>query len=145
MIKNIDFLNDIYQNAEMGIIGIDDVLYKVKNEKLKNELQREKKVFQKITKKCTKLLNSYKCKPKKISFMTKMSSEFYSEMKLMKENVDDIILKMMIEGSFKSVGILTTKLMEYDTAEKEIKLLGDKLLKLINDNIECLKKLDKIC
>ncbi|MBE6148081.1 MAG: hypothetical protein E7167_01015 [Firmicutes bacterium] len=145
MTKNINFLNDVYQNAEMGIVGIDDVLYKVKDDKLKREIEREKKEFQKITRKCTKLLSGYKCKPKKINFMTKMSSEFYSEMKLMKENADDIILKMMIEGSYKSVGILTTKLMEYDTIDTEVKAVGEKLLKLINDNISQLKKFDKIC
>lgn len=145
MTRNINFLNDIYQNAEMGIVGIDDVLYKVKDDKLKKEIEREKKEFIKIIKKCEKLLTGYKCKPKKISFMTKMSSEMYSEMKLMKENADDIILKMMIEGSYKSVGILTAKLMEYDDVESEVKDLGQKLLKIINTNICELKKLDNIC
>lgn len=145
MTKNIDYLNDIYQNAEMGIIGIDDVLYKVKNDGLKKELEREKKEFLKITKKCTKLLNNYKCKPKKINMMTKMSSEIYSEMKLMKENADDVILKMMIEGSYKSVGILTAKIMVNDSVEEETKDLSEKLLKIINNNIKRLKKFDKIC
>jgi len=143
--KNIDFLNDIYQNAQMGIIGIDEVLYKVKDDKLKRELEREKKGFNKIITKCTKNLKEYKCKPKKISFMTKMSSEFYSEMKLKSENCDDIILKMMIEGSYKSVGILTTKLMTNDDLSQVSLDLADKLLEMINSNIEHLKKFDKIC
>ena len=46
--RNIDFINDIYQNAEMGIVGINDVLYKVKNDKLKKEMEKEKKDFQKV-------------------------------------------------------------------------------------------------
>ena len=142
--KNIDYTNDIYQNAEMGIIGIDDVLYKVKNDKLKKELEKEKKDFQKILKQCIKILKDYKCKPKKIGMMAKMSSEFYSEMKLVKENSDDIILKMMIEGSYKSIGILTTKIMKHDSADNEVKALGEKLLKQINNNVERLKKFDKI-
>lgn len=145
MTRNIDFLNDVYQNAEMGIVGIVDVLYKVKNEKLKKEMEREKKEFQKVIKKCEKLLKRFKSNPKKIGFMAKMSSEFYSEMKLTKDNSDDIILKMMIEGSYKSVGILTVKLMKYDTVEDEVRDLGDKLLQVINDNITQLKKFNKIC
>jgi len=145
MTRNIDFLNDVYQNAEMGIVGIVDVLYKVKNEKLKKEMEREKKEFQKVIKKCEKLLKRFKSSPKKIGFMAKMSSEFYSEMKLTKDNSDDIILKMMIEGSYKSVGILTVKLMKYDTVEDEVRDLGDKLLQVINDNITQLKKFNKIC
>lgn len=145
MTRNIDALNDIYQNAEMGIVGINDVLYKIKNDKLKKELEKVKKDFGKILRRCEKLLKDYKCKPKKINFMAKMSSEFYSEMKLTKENSDDIIIKMMIEGSYKSVGILTTKLMEFDSVDMDVKSLAEKLLDLINDNISRLKKFDKIC
>ena len=66
-------------------------------------------------------------------------------MKLNKENADDIILKMMIEGSYKSVGILTTKLMEYDDVDSKVKAIGEKLLKLKNDNLKALKNFDKIC
>ena len=139
--KNIDYLNDLYQNAEMGVVGIDDVLYKVKDKILKKELERERKEFNKIMKKIAKLLSSYKNKPKKINFMTKMSSEFYSEMKLRRENSDGVILKMMIEGSYKSVGIITTKMIENDMANKAVKTLGEKLLKVINDNIEKLKRI----
>jgi len=145
MTRNINFLNDVYQNAEMGIVGINDILYKVKNDKLKKEIEREKKEFQKIIKSCEKILKEYKCKAKKINFMAKMSSEFMSEMKLTKENSDDVILKMMIEGSYKSVGILTTKLMEYDDVESKVKVVGEKLLKIINDNLKQLKNFDKIC
>jgi len=145
MTRNINFLNDVYQNAKMGIVGINDILYKVKNDKLKKEIEREKKEFQKIIKSCEKILKEYKCKAKKINFMAKMSSEFMSEMKLTKENSDDVILKMMIEGSYKSVGILTTKLMEYDDVESKVKVVGEKLLKIINDNLKQLKNFDKIC
>lgn len=145
MTRNIIFVNDIYQNAEMGIIGINDVLYKVRDGGLKKELEKEKKNYQKILKACEKILKEYKCKAKKINFMAKMSSEFVSEMKLNKENADDVILKMMIEGSYKSVGILTTKLMEYDDVDSKVKAIGEKLLKLINDNLKALKNFDKIC
>ena len=63
----------------------------------------------------------------------------------MKENADDVILKMMIEGSYKSVGILTAKIMVNDSVEEETKDLSEKLLKIINNNIKRLKKFDKIC
>lgn len=145
MTRNVDFVTDIYHNAEMGIIGINDVLYKIKNDKFRKEVEREKREYQKILKSCEKVLKDFKCKVKKIGFMTKMSSEFMSEMKLTKENSDDIILKMMIEGSYKSIGILTTKLMEYDGAEEKVKDIAKKLLDIIDNNIKQLKNFDKIC
>lgn len=145
MEKNIEILNDIYQNAEMGIIGIDDVIYKIKDEKLKKEIIKEKKEYQKILKCCEKVFDKYKCKPKKITQMTKISSCFYSEMKLIKDNSDSLILKMMIEGSYKSVGILTTKIIINDEVDKTVRKVGEKLINLINDNISELKKFNKFC
>ena len=40
--KNIDFLNYMYKNAKMGIIGIDDVYPKAKSKEMKELLQKKK-------------------------------------------------------------------------------------------------------
>lgn len=145
MKKNIDFIKNIYQNAEVGIIEINEVLYKVKNIKLEKELIKEKKNFEKIKKRCIKYLAKYKSKPRNISILTKISSEFYAEMRLIKENSDVVILKMIIDSAYKSIGILTAKLVEYDMTDSESKKIGEDLLWDINNNIVQLKKFNKIC
>ena len=48
MNKDVEFLNSIYQNAEMGIIGINNLMdYKMDN-RFKRELVREIKEYKNI-------------------------------------------------------------------------------------------------
>ena len=145
MEKNIELLNVIYQNAEMGIIGIVDVLRKIRNPKLLEELISEKKEYQKFLKETKKLLKKENGECKQVSLMAKIGTEIYSEMKLMKNTSDKLIIKMMIEGSYKSIGILTTKQMEYTQCSKTIKTLLKSFIDILNKNIDSLKNLDKIC
>ena len=41
--SNIKFLNLIYQNAQMGLIGIDMVMKKLKNEKLAKLIDEQRR------------------------------------------------------------------------------------------------------
>ena len=144
MEKNIELLNVLYQNAEMGIIGIEDVLYKAHHPKLLKELEIEKKEYQKIIKYVKKMLKIEHGQSKPINMLAKISSSLYSDLKLMKNESDKLIIKMMIEGSYKSIGILTTKKLEYDNASRDIIELLDLFVKTLNRNVDNLMKLDKI-
>ena len=144
MEKNIELLNVLYQNAEMGIVGIEDVIYKVHNQKLYKELESEKKEYQKIIKYVKRMLKAENGQSKPINILAKISSSLYSDMKLMKSESDKLIIKMMIEGSYKSIGILTTKKLEYENAELDIKDFLDSFIKILNKNISNLIKIDKI-
>ena len=144
MEKNVELLNVLYQNAEMGIVGIEDVIYKVHNQKLYKELESEKKEYQKIIKYVKRMLKAENGQSKPINILAKISSSLYSDMKLMKSESDKLIIKMMIEGSYKSIGILTTKKLEYENAELDIKDFLDSFIKILNRNISNLIKIDKI-
>ena len=45
---NIKFLNLIYQNAEMGIIGIDTVIKKVESEAIAKLIKEQRKEYEKF-------------------------------------------------------------------------------------------------
>ena len=144
MEKNIELLNVLYQNAEMGIIGIEDVMYKVRHPKLLKELENEKKEYRKIIKSVKKMLKDEHGQSKPINMFAKISSSLFSDMKLMKNDSDRLIIKMMIEGSYKSIGILTTKKLEYDDDSLDIKELLELFIRILNKNIGNLVKIDKI-
>ena len=143
MEKNIELLNVLYQNAEMGIVGIDDVIYKVRHPKLLKELENEKKEYQKMLKVLKKMLKKEHGESKPINMFAKISSSLYSEMKLMKDESDKLIIEMMIEGSYKSIGILTTKDLQYETVEDDVKDTLKLFIKTLNNNISNLRKIDK--
>ena len=144
MNDNINFINVLYQNAEMGIIGINDITSHITNNKLRKEINREKKEYQNIVNACKKLMKKEKNECKSISIMAKMSSSMYSEMKLLKDDSDQIIIKMMIEGTYKSIGILTTKEMEYKNIANEVKKLNNKFILTLMDNVNNLKNIMKL-
>lgn len=145
MEKNIELLNVLYQNAEMGIVGIEDVIYKIRHPKLLKELEKEKVEYQKIIKSLKKMMKKEHGETKSIGLFAKLSSGLYSEMKLMKNDSDKLIIKMMIEGSYKSIGILTTKEMEYENASDDVKDVLNLFIKTLNNNIKNLKNIDKVC
>ena len=56
---NIIFLNLIYQNAEMGLIGIDVVLKKITDEKLAKLINEQKEEYEHICKDVKEILIKY--------------------------------------------------------------------------------------
>lgn len=144
MEETIELLNTMYQNAEMGIIGIEDVIYKIRNSKLLKELENEKKEYHKILKTVKKLLKEVNGKQKPVNMWAKISSSIYSEMKLMNKENDQIIIKMMIEGTYKSIGILTTKEIEDANVSDDVKDVLDIFIKTLKNNIQSLKNIDAL-
>ena len=44
--SNIKFLNLIYQNAQMGLIGIDTIIDKIENEKIAKIVNEQRKEYE---------------------------------------------------------------------------------------------------
>lgn len=135
----MELLNTIYQSATMGVSGIDDIYYKIKNPKLIKLIKKEKKEYQRIIKSVKKLAENYEEKLCEINMLSKLSSEVISQLKIMKENSDEEIIKMMIEGTYKSLGLLSTKIL--DCKDDKIKKLASEFIDLLEGNIEELKNI----
>lgn len=131
-----NIIKDIYENMEMGIIGIDEVLYKAQDKSLLKEMKGLKKEYQKILVCCKKYLEDHGEALPQISMMTKMSTEVMSQMKLLKDNSDPVILDMMIKGTNKSLDILSSKKIDYDS-------LNIMSLKIISNTFSLLTRSQK--
>ncbi len=138
--EEVEFLNYIYKNAEMGVIGINDVITKASNEKFEKLLNTEKKEYQNICKEAEDILKKYGKNTEEIGLMAKMSSKMMSEMEMMKDNSDQTIAKMMMEGTNKGIIEITEKINAYDNNDVEITVLAQKLKATLEKNIEDLKK-----
>lgn len=137
--KNIEFLNTIYQITEMGVIGINDVFDKVSASDFRLFLESQKKEYNTILEESEKILSSYGAKEKELGAMTKMNSKMMAEAKLFTNKDDKTIAKMMVEGSTKGITKITNAINTYNNEDEEIKTLGEKLLKTLENNIEGLK------
>ena len=72
--------------------------------------------------------------------MAKMSTKMMAEMKMIKDESDQTIAKMMVEGSNKGVIEITEKINAYNNTDAEIVVLAGKLKATLEKNIDELKK-----
>lgn len=136
---NIIFLNLIYQNSEMGLIGIDVVLKKVTNEKIAKLIEEQKKEYENICHKAKEILIKYGAKEEEIPKMKELSSKLMSEMMSLGSD-DKKIVKLMMEGNEKGVIAIQEKLNTYQDKDPEIIELAEKLLKTEEHNREEFKE-----
>ncbi len=140
MSEEVEFLNYIYKNAEMGVVGIDDVSPKTDNEKFEKLLKREREEYLEIAREAEAILKKYGKQNEEVGTMAKMSTKMMSEMKLMKDNSTQTIAKMMMEGTNKGIIEITEKINAYNNTDAEIVVLAGKLKSTLEKNIEELKK-----
>ncbi len=136
--ENIDFLNLIYQNAQMGLIGIDCVTDKVESKEILKIIKEQRKEYEHFCSNAEKILLKYGAHEEEISAMQKLSSKIMSE--LMTINKDDKnIVKLMMEGNEKGVIAIKEKINMYedmDGIDKEVLDLAKKLYETEEHNRE---------
>ena len=130
---NIIFLNLIYQNAEMGLIGIDAVLKKVEDEKLAKLINTQRKEYEKFCSDAKEILLKYGAKEEEIPKIKELSSKMMSEVMSMGKD-DKTIAKLMMEGNQKGVIEVQEKLNTYQDEDSEIIELANRLLETEEHN-----------
>ena len=126
MNENMELLNFVYENAEMGVHTLNilsDTLRKRDN-KIKGLIEDELKEYNNFLKESEKLLKKNKIEPKKTNLMAKLSSKMGITMETMKDNSDPAIASMVIEGLTMGIVEMQTKIENYK------KLVDKKILKL---------------
>lgn len=136
--KNIKFLNSIFKTCEMGVIGINDVIDKVKKEEFRKFLQEQKDEYNNIIKEAREIFTAYGSEEKELNGIVKKMSEMMSEAKLAGKD-DSMVAKMMMEGTNKGIIKINKALNEYDGEDKEIVALSQKLIQTLENNINGLK------
>ena len=140
MEKDLDFLNFMYKNAKMGIIGIDDVLPKATTKEMKKLLNNQKMDYERICQDIQKVLEKKEAKVEEVGLVAKVSSSFMSSVKLAEDKSDSMIAKMMIEGTNKGIIEINEKINNIPNISKEAKKIAIRLLKIEQQNLTELKK-----
>ena len=142
MNENMELLNFVYENAEMGVHtlnNLSDILRK-KDNKIKGLIEDELKEYNNFLKESEKLLKKNKLEPKKTNLMAKFSSKMGIAMETMKDNSDPAIASMVIEGLTMGIVEMETKIENYKKiVDKKILKLSNKFLKFQEEEIEKLK------
>lgn len=142
MNENMELLNFVYENAEMGMHSLNNLsdILRNKDNKIKGLIEDELKEYNSLLKESEKLLKKNKIEPKKTNLMAKISSKMGIAMETMKDNSDPAIASMIIEGLTMGIVEMETKIENYKKlVDKKILKLSTKFLKFQEEEIEKLK------
>lgn len=141
MNENLEMLNYIHKNAEMGQDSILKLSKIVPDSKFKETLNGQFEEYKNIYDESEKILKNYNTDIKNISPIQKFETDMMINMKTLKDKSPNNISEMLIQGSTMGTIQMTKRLNQYkDKIDKEIYQLGKKLLKTEEHNIEDCKK-----
>lgn len=142
MDENLELLECIYQNADMGTKTLTDLLNELKerDNKIKNLVGEELKGYEKFVKESKELLKKNDTEPKGKGVMADMMSKMGIKREVSMDNSDSAIAEMLIEG-FTMGNLELSKLIDSykDQADKKILKLAKELQTFGENEIKKLK------
>lgn len=142
MNENVELLEFIYKNAEMGSFTLTKLINELKDKenKIKKVVEDEIKGYEKYIKESKKLIDKGKYELKENGLMSKMGASMGIKKETKADNSDAAIAHMIIEGLTMGVVDISTKINNYkDVADKKVISLASDFLKFQEDEIERLK------
>jgi len=134
--KDIELLQYVHETAEMGILGLQDIVGQVQTAKLKKSLQGQIAEYQTIASEAAKLLQAKGTAPKDPSLMARLSSEVMSTMQTL---ADSKIAEMTIKGNNMGITKGLKHLHDYEGNDRQVRSLAEKLLSTEQANVEQMK------
>ena len=140
MNDNARLLNFVYQNAQMGVDSIRQLMGIVENKELKEHLKTQFQGYEEFQNTARQMLEDNGFDEKEISDFSKISTYPMINMQLLTDKSATHIAEMMIQGSNMGVIDAIKNLNECEDAEQDIRNLMEKLQKFEEHNIEKLKE-----
>ena len=140
MKKEIEMINFVFKNAEMGIIGIDDLIEELEDTDFLSLIKKQREQYVEITKEARNLISDFGAKLEENSNISKVRSNLMVIISSIKDKSIKKFAKMMIEGTNKGIIEIQEKINAYNNDNSEIINLANRLLELEENNIEELKK-----
>lgn len=137
---NAELLNFVYQNAQMGVDTIRQLMEIAQDANFKQHLQSQYNEYEAIHKIAKAKLQENGFDEKGISAFAKVRTYLMINLQTMTDKTTAHIAEMMILGSNMGVIDAIKNIRKYDDAEKDILSLMDRLKKFEERNIEQLKE-----
>ena len=137
-----EFLGDLYKNMKMGADSIVNILPKVQDGDLKQELTAELNRYEEFAKEIGNLLYEEGETPKEENVMTKMMSKVGMAMNTMIDSTDSHIAQMMIEGATMGITENTKLLRKYENkrCSEQALSLAKETVRFMEDSVERMKQ-----
>ena len=136
---NIELLNYIYQNSEMGKDTLTQLIKMTTDENFKNNLQSQLNEYNSIFNEADEKLKSNNKESKSIGTLTKVSTYISINFNTLINKTPSHMAEMLIQGSTMGIIDITKKIKEYKSQDQTILGLANKLLQFEQKNIDDLK------
>ena len=142
MDENIELLEYIYKNAEMGVYSCESLIKDLngKENKIKKILEGILKGYENYKLESKKMIKKNKHELKKSPLVAKVSSSIQMMMEVAKDNSDSAIAKLLTQGLTMGTVDISAKIDRYEKdADKKIIKMAKNYLKFQKESIDILK------
>lgn len=141
MSADAEMLNFIYQNSQMGVETLNQLIPMIDNEAFKKRIEAQLREYEQIHEEAKKLLNRHGYDEKGIGALEKIMAYLMIDMKTLMNKSSSHIAEMLIQGSNMGIIDAVRRINQYEKeAEKEVTALMKRLLKFEENNVERLKE-----
>lgn len=137
---NAELLNFVYQNSQMGVDTIKQLINIVEDEEFKKHLESQFNEYKGIHSAAQNALNENGYDEKGIGTLDKIKTYLMINMQTLTDKTPSHISEMLIIGSNMGVINAVKNLKKYQNAEPSIISLMERLLKFEENNIQQLKE-----
>lgn len=137
--RTAEFLNKVYQNAQMASDSIVTVSQKIEDKNLLSDLQTQHQQYTAISSKATSQLANENDFPTDKNFMEQAMTWGGIQLNTALDKTPDHIAEMMIQGSTMGIIDMTRTIKQYNDVPQNIKALGYELITIEENNVQRMK------
>ena len=133
-------LNDVYQNARMGMQAIPHLMNMTEDPEFRSVLDNQLTEYTKISDKASEMLKKRCVTPEDVSPVSKVSSYVMTEMKTLTDKSPSKMAEMMIQGSSMGITTMIKAIHDHPKADKNVTNLAERLVEIEERNIRELRE-----
>lgn len=139
MSGNTELLNFVYQNSQMGIESLSQLIELSDDEEFKACMEKQLEKYREFNKEARGLLEERGHNEKSIGMFDRLKTYLMINLQTMNDKSASHMAQMLIEGSSMGVTNALQDLRKYEDADTEILRLMRKLYKFEEKNVETYK------
>ena len=139
MSGNTELLNFVYQNSQMGIETLSQLIELSDDEEFKECMEKQLEKYREFNKEARRLLEVRGHNEKSIGMFDRLKTYLMINLQTMNDKSASHMAQMLIEGSSMGVTNALQDLRKYEDADTEILRLMRKLYKFEEKNVETYK------
>lgn len=139
MRDTVSMLNNVYQNSQMGVLAITELIPKTNDKNFLNHLTTQLKEYKNINTKAKQLLLERGAQEEELGALAQIGSTLSIHFQTLTDNSTGHMAEMMLQGSTMGIIEATKTMNQHPDADKAAVALADKLLRTEEANTAHLK------